>query len=122
MNRSGVEQVVTLVIMLPLPFIVIWTAVMSHLLSGQLQQLFKFSPILLCNRNTHTRLGILGEIIICGHVCLVCLIPRLYIWRGVALRSEIEAMPKKLKLRLYPPFIASFLWCSALLISGLVFE
>jgi hypothetical protein len=122
MNRSSIEQVVTLVIMLPLPFIVIWTAVMSHLLSGQLQQLFKCSPILLCNRNTYARLGILGEIIICGHVCLICLIPRLYIWRGVALRSEIEAMPKKLKLRLYPPFIASFLWCSALLISGLFFE
>lgn len=121
MTRSVIEKVVTLVVMLPLPMIVIWTAVTSHILSNRLQQILENSLIIPQNRDLHRRLGVAGEIIICGHVCLVCWMPRLYIWRGVALRSEIEALPNDLKMWLYPPFIASFAWCSALLISGLIF-
>jgi hypothetical protein len=121
MSKLTVEQLVSVVVVVPLPFILIWTAIASHLLVSRLEQIFVHSLFMRHDRKLMEKLGLFGKIVTCGSVVLVCWLPRLHIWRGVALESEIGSIPKRLKLWLYPPFIASHLWFSGLLVSGYVF-
>jgi hypothetical protein len=115
------QELVSVCVALPLPFIMIWTAITSHLLVDKLEQVFCRSLLLQQDRKFIKHLGLLGEMITCGSVFLICLMPRIYIWRGLVLESEVAKMPKRLKRWLYPPFIASHIWFSALLVSGYVF-
>lgn len=55
--------------------------------------------------------------------CLPCMFnAENYVWRGLVLESEVAMVSKRLKLWLYPPFIASHIWFFALLLLGYVFE
>lgn len=120
LNKLSIEELGTALVVLPLPFIIIWTAICSHILVERLEQIFLSSPLLLQDRQFIKSLGLLGEIITCGCVFLICLMPTLSVRRGLAVRAEVERMPKKLKLWIYPPFFALSLWFGALLLSGIV--
>lgn len=121
LNKLSLEELGTVLVVLPLPFIVIWTAICSHILVERLQHIFLSSPLLQQDREFIKNLGLLGEVITCGCIFLICLMPILSVRRGLAVKDEIERMPKKLKLWLYPPFFALNLWFGALILSGIIY-
>jgi hypothetical protein len=96
------QELVSVCVALPLPFIMIWTAITSHLLVDKLEQVFCRSLLLQQDRKFIKHLGLLGEMITCGSVFLICLMPRIYIWRGLVLESEVAKMP----IRLSPLYIS----------------
>lgn len=122
MNKLTNHELVSVFVVLPLPFIMIWTAITFHLLVGKLEQVFCQSSLLQQDRKFRNHLGLLGAMITCGSIFLVCLMPKIYVWRGLVLESEVAMVSKRLKLWLYPPFIASHIWFFALLLFGYVFK
>jgi hypothetical protein len=120
-SKFTAEQIVSILLIVPLPFILVWTAIASHFLVGRLEAIFLGSQLLQQDRRFIKNLGLFGSVVICGSVFLLCLIPEFSVRRGLAVQKEIENMPQHLKFLLYPPFTALYVWLAALLLAGLVF-
>jgi hypothetical protein len=57
MSKLTVEQLVSVVVVVPLPFILIWTAIASHLLVSRLEQIFVHSLFMRHDRKLMEKLG-----------------------------------------------------------------
>jgi hypothetical protein len=121
LSKLTVEQLVSVLTIVPLPFILVWVAITSHFLVGRLEAIFPNSRLLQHDRMLINNLGLFGKVVTCGCVFLMCLMPRFSVRRGLAEQREIEDMPKRLKFWLYPPFTVLNIWFAGLLVSGYVF-
>lgn len=110
-----------MLVIVPLPVFFIWSAICSYVMADRLKKIFSNSPILQQDQRFVRNLGLFGKIITCGCVFLICLTPKLSVRHGLALKSELESMPKELRFWLYPPFFALNLWFGALLLLGIVY-
>jgi hypothetical protein len=118
MSRAVFTDVVTLIVIGPLPLIALWSAIVSHRMVGKLESVWVCSKLVNENKAVMKGLGIAGEIMRCGSICAILICPKSFVRDGSVLQEEIDAVPKEWKMTLYPPFIASVIWTVALFICG----
>lgn len=106
MIRSGVTDLITMIVTLPLPFIPLWTAIASHKLIDDLDTIFSRSSFVRKDIAWMRGLGIVGEVMYCSSIFALCINWRFCIRRGWIIESEVLAVSKRQKMILYPPFIA----------------
>lgn len=115
MIRSDVTDIITIAVMVPMPFVSIWVVFASHKLASKLEAVFERSPLVLENKKWMRRLGLAGDVIFCSSIFSLCINCRFCIWKGWVLEKEVLAVSNKLKMALYPPFIACWVWMLALI-------
>jgi hypothetical protein len=65
------------------------------------------------------RFGLAGKVMRCSAIVAICMHPSLYVRDGSVVEKEVLAIPKSLKKKVYPPFIACTVWSVALLVWGI---
>lgn len=105
----------SILLIVPLPFILVWTAIASRFLVGRLEAIFLESQLLQQDSRFIRNLGLFGAVVICGSVFLLCLMPEFSVRRGLAVQREIDNMPQHLKTLVVSAFYRSIcLACSAI--------
>lgn len=119
MNSIDLKDVVTLIVMVPLPFICCWAVIASILSIERLEATFTHSRLVKENKAWMQQFGAAGKVMRCSAIIAICISPGIYVRTGCAVEEEITAVPKNLKVTLYPPFIACIVWSLALLGCGI---
>lgn len=119
MNRIDLKDVVTLIVMVPLPFICCWAVIASILSIERLEATFTHSRLVKENKVWMQQFGVAGKVMRCSAIIAICISPGIYVRTGCVVEEEITAVPQDLKVKLYPPFIASIVWSVALLGCGI---
>ncbi|WP_143070325.1 hypothetical protein [Pseudomonas sp. NFR16] len=110
MNKLNMANLTLVVIMLPSPFLAIWSMVVCHRTVDQLEAILGSSRLVIENRASMKYLGLAGKVLRCGAIIAICFYPGIYVRDGSVVEKEVLAIPKALKRRLYAPFIACTLW------------
>jgi hypothetical protein len=118
MSRTAFTDIVTLMVVGPLPLIALWSAIVSHRMVAKLESVWVRSKFVNENKGVMKGLGIAGKIMLCGSVCAILICPKSFVRDGSVLQEEVDAVPKEWKMTVYPPFIASGIWTVALFICG----
>jgi hypothetical protein len=115
MIRSGVTDLITIIVTLALPFIPLWTAIASHKLIDELDTIFSRSSFVRKDIAWMRGFEVVGEVMYCSSIFALCINWRFSIRRGWIIESEVLAVSKRQKMILYPPFIACWVWMLALI-------
>lgn len=109
-NGFDAADIFIIIVMLPSPFLAIWSIVVCHKIVDQLEAILGGSRLVIENRASMKYLGLAGKVLRCGAIIAICFCPRIYVRDGSVVEKEVLAIPKALKRRLYAPFIACTLW------------
>lgn len=118
MNRTAFTDAVTVIVIGPMPLIAIWSAIVSHRMVREIESIWVRSKFFNDNKYFMRGLGVAGEVMLCGSICAILIFPASFVQSGSVLQEEVDAVPRKWKVMVYPPFIASGIWTVALFICG----
>jgi hypothetical protein len=115
MDKLDVADVVNMIIMLPSPFIAIWSMIVCYKTVDQLESVFESSRLVMENKAWMNKFGFAGKVWRCGAILAICMYPGPYVRDGSVVEEEVLAIPKALKRKLYPPFVICTVWSVALI-------
>jgi hypothetical protein len=118
MGKLDVADVVNMAIMLPLPFMISWVVIVSYKNIDTLEGFLNGSRLVIENKFWMQRFGLAGKVMRCSAIIAICMHPSLYVRDGSVVEKEVLAIPKSLKKKVYPPFIACTAWSVALVVWG----
>lgn len=114
-DKPDVADVVNMIIMLPSPFIAIWSMIVCYKTVDQLESVFESSRLVMENKAWMNKFGFAGKVWRCGAILAICMYPKPYVRDGSVVEEEVLAIPKALKRKLYPPFVICTVWSVALI-------
>jgi hypothetical protein len=120
MGKLDVADVVNMAIMLPLPFMTSWAVIVSYKYIDTLECILGDSRLVIENKFWMQRFGLAGKVMRCSAIIAICMHPSLYVRDGSVVEKEVLAIPKSLKKKVYPPFIACTVWSAALFVWGIL--
>lgn len=119
MNRTAFTDVVTVIVIGPMPpLIAIWSANVCHRMVREIERIWVRSKFFNENKAFLKGLGVAGEVMLCGSICAILIWSKSFVRSGSVLQEEVDAVPKKWKVMVYPPFVASGIWIVALFMCG----
>jgi hypothetical protein len=116
MSRLNVADVINMIIMLPSPFIAIWSMIVCYKTVDQLESALGSSRLVIENKAWMKTYGLAGKVLRCGVILAICMYPKPYVRDGSVVEEEVLAIPKALKKKLYPPFVICTVWSIALIV------
>lgn len=114
MSKLDMADIVIMIIMLPSPFLAMWSMIVCHKTVDQLEAVLRGSRLVNENKAWMKHFGLAGKVLRCGTILAICLYPKIYVRDGSVVEKEVLAIPKALKRKVYAPFIACTLWSVAL--------
>lgn len=120
MIEMGALEIVVTISMLPLPFVLLWVAVVTHITLDKLECIFSESRLVKYNRDMLRGLGLPGKVIRCGAIFMMCMRPDWHESKGLLRRGELAGMTRRMKWTIYPPFLALSVLTVAAMISGAI--
>jgi hypothetical protein len=118
MGKLDVADVINMAIMLPLPFMTSWEVIVSYKNIDTLEGFLNGSRLVIENKLWMQRFGLAGKVMCCSAIIAICMHPSLYVRDGSVVEKEVLAIPKSLKKKVYPPFIACTAWSVAFVVWG----
>jgi hypothetical protein len=118
--EMGALEIVVTISMLPLPFVLLWVAVVTHITLDKLECIFSESRLVKYNRDMLRGLGLPGKVIRCGAIFMMCMRPDWHESKGLLRRGELAGMTRRMKWTIYPPFLALSVLTVAAMISGAI--
>lgn len=122
MIEIGFLEVAVLTSMLPLPFILLWVVVVSVITLERLEGTFSESALIKHNKDMLQGLGLPGKVIRCGAIFMMCIRPEWHESKGLLRRHELNGLTRRMKLTLYPPFIALSIFTIAAVVCAVVLK
>ena len=122
MIEIGLLEIAVLTSMLPLPFILLWVVVVAVITLEKLEGNFSESALVKHNRDMLQGLGLPGKVIRCGAIFMMCVRPEWHESKGLLLRRELNGVTMRMKLTLYPPFIALSVFTIAAVVCAVVLK
>lgn len=120
MTKIGVLEIVVTISMLPLPLVLLWIAVVTHIALDKLECIFSESRLVKYNRDMFRGLGLPGKVIRCGAIFMMCMRPDWHESKGLLRRFELVGMTRRMKWTIYPPFLALSVLTIAAMISAAI--
>ena len=119
MSKLEIADVINMAIMLPLLFMISWVVIVSYKNIDTLEGFLNGSRLVIENKFWMQRFGLAGRVMRCSAIIAICMHPSLYVRDGSVVEKEVLAIPKSLKKKVYPPFIACTAWSVALVVWGI---
>ena len=118
MTDIGIFEAATICTIAAQPVVLIWVAIVTHRNLENLEAVFSRSALVEYNQIMFGRWGFPGRVVRCGAIFMACIRPNWHMAKGFLERDDLRGMTKRMKLTLYPPFIAMFVVVIGTIVCG----